>query len=58
LAGRAVVIWETEKGKPQSTVVSIREALQTATGQSNEALVFELQPGGNVTVRVEQISTH
>lgn len=53
LTDRAIVIWEVQEGNPRTVTVSIRDAVRSATGAPDEALVFRILPGGRVIVALE-----
>jgi hypothetical protein len=54
LPAQGLVEWSTPDGRRFDAAVDIASALRDATGEPGERLVFEVGPGGAVSVRVEK----
>ena len=55
LPAKVRVTFSFQGTPPQTTVVDLREVAQQSTGDRNEAVFFELQPNGSVTVSLDHI---
>ena len=55
LPARVRVVFSYAGGAERSVALDLRPALRQATGDANEAIVFELQPGGTVDAYLEHI---
>lgn len=53
LPPRVKVQWRDGSGRDQSAIVDIRQVLKQARGGADEALLFEIMPGGKVQARIE-----
>jgi len=50
LPKQAIVVWTTRGGGKGSALANLEEALARSTGAADEAIFFELRPGGRVAV--------
>lgn len=56
LPSRVRVQWFDASSRERSEVVEIGDLLKQATGAQDEALLFEIRPGGTVDARIDRVS--
>jgi hypothetical protein len=56
LPSRVRVQWVDASNRERSAVVDIDDVLKQATGSPDEALLFEIRPGGTVDARIDRVS--
>jgi hypothetical protein len=55
LPAKLRVTYRMPGGRPQTRVVDVREATRGASGDPNQAAVFEVRPDGDVVVYLDQV---